>query len=264
MSHSYLAYIDESGDDGIGNFREAKVRGGSSKWLVISDCIFRQSFDLDAVSWRDEIKNMMPEKRGRDIHFAQMNHNQRTATAKSLVKRPIRAISILSNKTTIPDGVYTNRNQLYFYLTRYLIERLSWLCRDMRPQVPQGDGRVKITFSRRGGMSYPEFRAYLEHLRNADDNDINIHWPVVDVEAVSARDHSTSAGLQLADAIASAFATGVEPDHYGNCECRYAEELRPITYSRRGNFLSYGAKFVPHPNEMELTNEQRKMVQIFE
>lgn len=205
----------------------------------------------------------MPEKKRRDIHFSSMNHGQRIVAVQRLANRPIRAISILSNKTTIPDGVYTNKNQLYFYLTRYLIERVSWLCRDMRPRVPQGDGRVKITFSRRGGMSYPDFRAYLECLKGTTDQEINIHWPVIDIEGISAVDHSTNAGLQLADAIASGFAAGVEPDRYGNCECRHAETLTPIVYRRSGNYLSYGAKFVPNPAEMNLTEQQRQMVRLF-
>lgn len=263
MSHSFVAYIDESGDDGIGNYREPGAHGGASKWLVISACVFRHSFELDAVSWRDEIAALMPEKRSRDIHFNYMNHSQKLAASQSLAERPIRAISVLSNKTTIPDGIYTEKNQLYFYLTRYLIERLSWLCRDLRPRVPQGDGRAKITFSRRGGMSYADFRAYLQRLHSTEDQEIKIHWPVIDIDGISAKDHSTHAGLQLADSIASTFANGFEPDRYGNCECRYAEILKRIVYERRGNYLSYGVKVVPNHTEMNLSPDQMRMIAIF-
>lgn len=264
MTHSFLAYIDESGDDGIGKYRGPGGKGGSTKWLVISACILRQSYDLDAVQWRDEISALMPAKKRSDIHFSSMKHGQCVAAVQSLAARPIRAISILSNKTTIPDGVYTNKNQLYFYLTRYLIERISWFCRDMRPRVPHGDGRVKITFSRRGGMSYPQFREYLERLKATKDADTRIYWPVIDIKGIDARDHSTHAGLQLIDVIASAFAAGVEPDGFDNCECRYAEILKQVVYERGGNYLSYGVKFVPHPDEMDLTAQQKQMVRLFE
>nr|WP_246728338.1 DUF3800 domain-containing protein [Microvirga terricola] len=263
MTHSFVAYIDESGDDGIGNFRQPGAHGGSSSWLVISACVFRKSFDLDAVGWRDEISALMPEKRKRTIHFAHMAHGQKLAACRSLAARPIRSLSILSNKTTIPDGTYTDKNQLYFYLTRYLIERLSWLCRDLRPRVPQGDGRVMITFSRRGGMSYPDFRSYLERLRSAQDNDVKIHWPVIDIDGIDAKDHSTHAGLQLADVVASAFASGVEADKYGNCESRYAELLKRTVYERNGNYLSYGLKLVPRHNDMTLNAEQRRLIDLF-
>lgn len=263
MSHSFVAYIDESGDDGIGNFRQPGAHGGASNWLVISALVLRQTNELDAVSWRDGIGALMPEKRSRSIHFANMNHGQRVAATRSLGQRPIRTVSVLSNKRTIPDGVYREKNQLYFYLTRYLLERVSWLCRDLRPKVHQGDGRVKITFSRRGGMSYPDFRDYLQRLKDSADPDIKVHWPVIDIDGIDAKDHSTHAGLQLVDTVASAFASGVEPDKYGNCECRYAENLKRVVYERNGNFLSYGVKIVPRHTEMEITPEQARMIELF-
>jgi hypothetical protein len=263
MTHSFVAYIDESGDDGFGNFRTPGSGGGASHWLVVSACLFRNVFDLEAVKWRDEILDLMPGKKSREIHFKKLNHGQKIAACKVLADKPIRAINILSNKRTAPDGVFTNKNQLYFYTTRYLIERISWLCRDMRPRAPEGDGRVKITFSRRGGMSYDGFRDYLIRLKDAGD-DVNIHWPVIDIDGIDARDHSTRASLQLADVIASSFAGGVEPDGFGNCERRYSEELKRITYSRKGKYLSYGVKMLPKHTDLELTQDQQKFIEMFE
>jgi hypothetical protein len=170
-------------------------------------------------------------------------------------------MGVLSNKLTIPPGVYRGKNQLYFYLTRYLIERISWLCRDRRYAVSDGDGRVKIIFSRRGGMSYPDFRDYLARLQA--DQTVRIHWPVIGVDWISAMDHSQRAGLQLADLAASSFSSGVEPNPYGNCECRYAEILKPVVYRRRRNFLSYGVKLVPQLEEMTLSADQNRFVALF-
>ncbi len=158
MSYSYLAFIDESGDDGLDKFRVPGKQGGATMWLVISACLFRQTHTLDSVAWRDEIMGQMPEKKSRELHFATLNHNQRVVAANVIASKPLRAISVLAAKRPIPTGIYVEKNQLYFYMTRYLIERLSWLCRDLRPRVPEGDGRVAITFSRRGGMSYSDFR----------------------------------------------------------------------------------------------------------
>jgi hypothetical protein len=263
MSHSYVAYIDESGDDGLGKFREPGQHGGASSWLVISACLFRSAHTLDAVAWRDEISAKIPEKKSRTLHFAELRHGQRVVAAQTIAEKPLRALSVLAAKRPIPDGIYTDKNQLYFYMTRYLIERLSWLCRDMRPRVPEGDGRVAITFSRRGGMSYDDFRDYLRRLQATNDQDVRIHWPVIDIDAVSAKDHSTNASLQLADAIASSFASALEPNQYGNCETRYAEILKPVTYHRNGNYLSYGVKLVPNADECQLNDEQRRAVALF-
>ncbi|WP_170263626.1 hypothetical protein [Blastochloris sulfoviridis] len=205
----------------------------------------------------------MPEKKSRALHFVELNHSQRVVAAQIISTKPLRAMSVIAAKRPIPQGIYANKNQFYFYMTRYLIERLSWLCRDLRPRVPEGDGRVAITFSRRGGMSYETFREYLRRLKALNDPEIKIHWPVIDIDGVDAQDHSRSASLQLVDAIASSFACAVAPNPYGNCELRYAEILKPITYQRKGNYLSYGVKVVPKPEECGLTDEQNRLIDLF-
>jgi hypothetical protein len=263
MTHTYRAFIDESGDDGLGKFREIGARGGQSRWLVISACLFRQTRQLDVVKWRDEISNKMPERKRRDLHFAQLNHGQKLATVQAISEKPLRAISVIAAKEPIPAEIYTEKNQLYFYMTRYLIERLFWLCRDHRPTAPEGDGRLAITLLRRGGMQYDAFQEYLKRLKGNQSGDVRIHWPVVDIDAVRAADHSTNASLQLADTIASAFAAGFEPDRYGNCELRYAEALKPVTYGRKGNYLSYGVKIVPQPESCNLNAQQIKMLNVW-
>lgn len=264
MAHSYVAYIDECGDDGLGNYRVPEAHGGASRWLNLSATVCRMSRDLETVSWRNEIRlRLGPKRQKRPLHFVDLSHAQRVMAAQVLRTKPFRAMCVVANKPIIPAGIYAQKNQLYFYLCRYLIERISWLCRDMRQQVPEGDGRVKIIFSRRGGMSYADFRAYLERLRAAQEDDIRIHWPVIDIDGIEALDHSTRAGLQISDIVASALSAGVEPDHFGNCELRYAELLKPIIYQRRGNYLSYGMKFYPWADRIQLDPQQEALVNLF-
>lgn len=177
-------------------------------------------------------------------------------------------MNVIAAKEPIPPDIYVEKNQLYFYMTRYLIERISWLCRDDRPTVKEGDGRVAITFSRRGGMNYGDFRDYLRKLKASQQNDVQIHWPVIDIDVVNAADHGKVASLQLADAVASSFAAGFETDFYGNCEPRYAETLKPVTYNRKNwqgvrNYLSYGVKIVPSHTDCPLNAQQKKMIEIW-
>lgn len=264
MAHSYVAYIDECGDDGLGNYRVPEVSGGASRWLSLSATVCRMSRDLETVAWRNEIRNRLSEKRrAKPLHFVDLSHAQRVMAAQVLSEKPMRAMAIIANKPAIPTGIYTQKNQLYFYLCRYLLERVSWLCRDMRKVVQEGDGRVKIIFSRRGGMSYDDFRAYLGRLKADEDHDVRIHWPVIDIDGIEALDHSTRAGLQISDIMASALSAGVEPDHFGNCELRYAELLKPVVYCRGGNYLSYGMKFYPWADKIELAPQQEALVALF-
>ena len=133
----------------------------------------------------------------------------------------------------------------------------------MRRDVPEGDGRVRIVFSRRGGLSYEGFRRYLMRLKTGDQEDIRIHWNVIDIDGIEARDHSSKAGLQIADLIAYCMTAALEPNPYGNCELRYARILRPLIYKRGDNYLSYGVKLVPRANQIPLTPQQQEFVDFF-
>jgi hypothetical protein len=265
MPSSFIAYIDESGDDGLsGTYRVAGHQGGSSNWLTISASMWRYSRDLEAVQWRNEIRKQLPaQAQKKTLHCLNLTHQQRVMACNVLQTKAIRSVCVMANKPVIPPNIYTQKNQLYFYMSRYLIERISWFCRDMRPQVPEGDGRVKIVFSRRGGLSYDGFKSYLNRLKDGDQDGINIHWNVIDIEGIEAADHGARAGLQIADLIAYCMTAALEPDAYGNCEQRYAEILRPLIYKRGNNFLSYGAKLVPRADQIPLNEQQQRFINLF-
>ncbi|WP_375143773.1 DUF3800 domain-containing protein [Acuticoccus sp. MNP-M23] len=260
MSHSYLAYIDESGDDGLSDFRTPGQRGGASRWLVISACVIRASRSLDAVGWRDEALRLAG-RTSRELHFHKLSHSQKKVVAAAIARKELRFSAVLGKKDTSEASPFTRKNQLYWYLTRYLIERISWLCRDFRGRVREGDGRVQITFARRGGMDYKDFQSYLFNLR--DNMDTTIHWPVIDIDSVTATEASRLASLQLADCGARAVAEAFEPDMYGNVEGTYIRALRPRLYHRSGNYMSYGLKLLPSEERAALTDQQHAVLQHF-
>lgn len=103
----------------------------------------------------------------------------------------------------------------------------------------------------------------MDRLQRTDDQDIRIHWPVIDIPGIEAADHSSRAGLQIADIIATCVTAGLEPTMYGNCELRYAQILKPIIYQRDGNYLSYGMKLVPRAEDIPLNEEQRGFLTLF-
>jgi len=267
MAHSFIAYIDEAGDDGLNpdKYRVPGRSGGSSHWLTIGATVWRLSRDLDAVRWAKEIRGRLPQQKAhKPLHYKDLDHAQRVMAITGLCGRPMRATAVIANKPIIPAGLYPQKHQLYHYLCRYLIERLSWLCRDMRPKVPEGDGRVKIVFSRRRAMNYDDFQAYIQRLKNAADPEIRIHWPVIDIPAIEAEDHGNRFGLQIADLVISGLTAALEPDFYGNVEPRFARMLKPVIYHRGNNSLSYGTKVVPNAETIPLTDQQREFLAIFE
>lgn len=246
--------------DIIGN----PAKGGASIWLTIGAVVWRFSRDLDAVQWAKAIQAQMPpQKRNKPLHFADMNHTQRIMAIDGLCGRPMRITAVIANKPAIPPGIYVEKNQLYHYMSRYLLERLSWICRDMRKDVPEGDGRIKIIFARRGGMSTIDFKNYLNILKNSNDPEIQIHWPVIDIDGIEAHDQPAKFGLQMADIAISGLTWALEPDLYGNCEPRYARALKANIYHRGNNYRSYGTKLVPKAEQLPQTKELSEFLEIF-
>jgi len=249
MSHSFVAYVDECGDDGLAHYRMRLRSGGASHWLGVGAVVWRMSRDLEAVQWAKGILADLPQRNRKLLHFKNLDHNQRVMALHHLSEKPLRIICVMAHKPSL-QAEFSEKNQLYHYLCRYLVERISWLCRDLRPRAPEGDGRVKIIFARRGGMSYPDFQSYLFTMQQSARTDIRIHWPVIDIDAIEARDQPERYGLQLADLAVSGLCAGLEPDFYGNVELRYARILRNNVFQRNGNYLSYGAKILPLPGDV--------------
>lgn len=265
MAHTFIAYIDESGDDGLsGNYRGAGRSGGSSHWLGIGAVVWRASRDLDAVEWAKSIGNKLSNQRKRQtLHFLNLNHVQRIMAVNELAGKPMRVVAVVSNKKSIPLGTYNHKNQLYHYISRYLIERISWLCRDMRRHAPEGNGKVRIVFSRRGGMSDCDFKDYLRRLKESNDADVKIHWPVIDIDGIQSFDQANRRGLQIADIAISSICSALEPDLYGNCEPRFIKSIKQNIYNRKENYLSYGAKILIRPDLEPEYPQLREFFEVF-
>src|ERR1700723_1076053 len=104
MAHSFIAYIDESGDEGLsGQWRVPQQQGGSSHWLSIGAVVWRVSRDLDAVKWAQAIQaKMPPQRRTKTLHFAEMDHGQRVMSVDGIKGKPMRVVSVIANKPIIP------------------------------------------------------------------------------------------------------------------------------------------------------------------
>lgn len=239
-THEFVAYIDESGDDGLSGFR-AVGKSGSSNWLVLAACLVRRENDLSLVKSRDALLAGFSKTQTREIHFQKLRHEQKTVVCQTMAKMPIRVSNVICCKAHIPeDNTYGHTHNLYWYLCRYLMERISWFCHvNRKTKTPI----ARIVFSNKGGMKYSQFEAYMKILK-AKGNKTSINWASIDLEQIEVHPSSRYAGLQFADASAGAFAAGVEPNHFGNTEASYAKALKPIVYRKKKNYWSYGAKFV--------------------
>jgi len=230
MPPTFVVYIDESGDEGF-NFSK-----GSSDWFVLSAVVTRHTSDLATTRLVDGIRSSLGRPDNKPLHFRDLRHEHRLPFVHEVAKAALRAVSVLVHKPSIKEPeTFQQRYRLYYYACRYLLERVSWYCRDNKTPKDIGDGSADIIFSNRSGMSYKELRTYLDRLReNTDAWDVRIDWKVVQADQVTAFTSGRKMGLQIADAVASSFFFSVNPSKLGFTEDRYARMLKPIVYNRDG------------------------------
>jgi hypothetical protein len=236
---SFIVYIDESGDDGF-------VFPRSSEWLVMSAVLVPLSQHSNVIHRTQDILTPVGWSKGKSVHFGSIDHERRVFLASEIATLPVVVTSILAHKPSITESeaLKTKRSgRFYAYTVRLLLERISWYCRDNRPQDDVGDGTVHLIFDNRTRGSYLQLRAYVNHLKEAVET--SIHWPVVMSERIDARSPRDQACLHLPDSVAGSMRAALEISKFGHTEHRFAKILQPVTYQHSGRYRSYGLKFFP-------------------
>jgi hypothetical protein len=172
--YHYIAYVDEAGDPGLKKVRPMDA-DGSSEWMVLSAVVMRAKWEPDVPAWLQETKkDIRVDVRGA-LHFRNLSPARRLAVAQSLAEKPIRAISICSNKKNMRGWRNLRAEKIpsqewfYNWCLRLLLERITGFC-EARRQKDFGDGpcKIKIEFSKRGGHRYSQTRAYTLYLRHQE------------------------------------------------------------------------------------------------
>lgn len=244
MTASYVAYVDESGDEG---FVFNPDGSGSSKWFVISAVLVKFSEDNQIVRLMREIRAKFGRDENAHIHFRDLSHERRLPYVDAISHAPVVWMSVMVDKPALKDRhTFQKRHLLYFYAFRYLLERISWYCRDNAAR--DGNGKVDIYLSNRSSMSYDDLYEYIERLyERAEELNVKIAWNTLSKFIPMAA--AKRAGLQVADAVASSTYFALQP-RQGYTEPRYITMLKPRMYIRGSNYLSYGLKFFPQPNPL--------------
>jgi hypothetical protein len=259
LAAEFTVYIDESGDDGF-KFPATPGAGGSSEWLVLSAVIVRTAAESQIIRMMADLRARLGRRPLEPLHFRNMKHELRIPYVTAIASQPLRVISVLVHKPSLsdPSKFEKPKNRLYFYSVRYLLERVSWFCRDVHRAKAQGDGTARIVFSNRSSMSYDELRNYIGILLNKRPpfGDVRIDPTVVRPQQIEARTHEQMAGLQIADAVASSFFFGVQSHPFGFTEPRYALALSPVLYRHKQCCHAYGLKFWPRECDALLQNRE--------
>ena len=133
MKPSFIAYVDESGDEG---FVFNADGGGSSRWFVLSAAVIRQINDLQLVACLKDVRTVLKKEPKTPLHFVDLKHEQRVPYIRRVGELPIRTVSVLVHKPLIaePEKFQNTKYLLYRYATRLLLERVSWLVPGSAPR----------------------------------------------------------------------------------------------------------------------------------
>ena len=244
--YSFTVFIDESGD---GGFVFKPDGTGSSRWLILSAVVVRKKNGGKIVDLMRQIRGALGAQPKQALHFVKLDHARRVAYARAIGEAPfLRTVSVLIHKPSLrePEKFQSEKDLLYRYACRYVLERVSWLCEEHHVEG-EGSGLAEVIFSNRDQMSYDALRAYLCVLRGANDASPSqkMAWKHLDPAHVRAVQHTQLAGLQIADAVASGLYAAVTANRFGDAEDRYARLLSPTFRGYKGTVRGFGLKFWP-------------------
>jgi hypothetical protein len=149
-------------------------------------------------------------------------------------------------------------------LFRYLLESASAECKRWTYPAYGEIRPIKIMFSRRKEISYPQTRAYLYKLkterrdRSYFNNKNQIDWSIVDIPGIEGRKDKEEIGLQIADCAASGIYRSLDESWFGNATPKYLEFLSKRFIRIDTTPWDYGFKLLPDNFGARLSEDQRQ------
>jgi len=248
---SFFACIDESGDQGF----SFGTQNSSSPWFVLA-AVVGLAVNTPELSTRVlQLKKEIGWNPSKHLHFKDVKSDRRDVVIQRTVecRDHIRSIVVMFHKPSLANPeAFSENNRLYFYSTRFLLERISWLCRDSREHQSKthGDGTCRLIFSRMNEVSRLSLVGYLERLRNTEST---VYWPAFRQDRLEAMSPSKHVGLQLADVVAHSFYCADHPNEKRRAHS-WAETLKPIMHrGRNGAYRGSGVKIFPAFAENQIT-----------
>lgn len=273
--YDYVAYIDEAGDPGLQRIRPLDP-GGSSEWLVVSAVVMKAEHEPEAQAWVRSILQQIGSRQRTDIHFADLYPHQKAIVTSALTKLPICCFAMCSNKKNMkkyrnvaPEIRMGVKDWFYSWMTRMVLERVTHFAWSHSVKTLDSVRPMKVIYSTRGGLNVSQMAAYYEWIKRQSLNDNlwlpwgDIEWEMLTFHLLGVMPHHISAGLQLADIVASAFYKAADKHHTGACDATFARILDPrmarFPFLRSGHVSGYGVKLLPNFERAKLDADQSEI-----
>jgi hypothetical protein len=280
MGHGFYLFVDEAGDEGLDRVRPLDP-DGASEYFVLCGILVRTGKYAEIAQSFNRAKALLGMDASEQVHFRDLDQEQKLSIISSLATLKFGAVAIVSNKRNMQGyrnlrceaknlevirGRNRPRRYNWFYngLFRYLLERASSECRRWTYSAYGELRSIKIVFSRRKEISYPQTKAYLyklkseRHDRTYFNNRRQIDWSVVDISGIDSRKDKDEAGLQIADCVASAIYRSLDETWFGNVTPLYLEILKDRFIRTNTTPWDYGFKLLPDNFRAPLSESQRR------
>jgi hypothetical protein len=280
MRHGFYLFIDEAGDEGLERVRPIDANG-ASEYFVLCGILVRTNKYAELAQSFNRIKAKIGLATSDQVHFRDLDEEQKLTLISALATLKFGLVAVVTNKRNMQGyrnlrceakslevirGRSRPRRYNWFYngLFRYLLERASAECKYWTYPAYGELRSIKIMFSRRKEISYPQTRAYLlklkteRHDRTYFNNKRQIDWSVVDILNIDSRKDKDEIGLQIADCAASAIYRSLDESWFGNVTPRYLELLSDRFIRSNGSPRDYGFKLLPDNFRAPLSNDQRQ------
>lgn len=248
MAGTFIAYVDESGCEG------GEHGKGASEWFGLTAIVTTHEHLALLGERIAAFKAEYKKSADWNFKFTALDPKRKIRIAQILAGLPVRITSILVHKPSLTnEKLRTDHKRLYFYYGKFLIERISWICRDAKG-ASNPDSRCEIIFSKRSKFPYDELQEYIRKLPETDHNS-RASWDHIDASIITAVPHYGSDGCILADVAASALTLAVEATEFGITDWRPQVELLPAYYAPAKVYRGNSIKLFPSEAEsMPLTD----------
>jgi len=224
----FIVYIDESGDEGL-DFSPGK----SKRWFILAAALYPANTERGILKMLDSVRETLKKPSDPNnryyFHWYKLKHEHKIVLTHAIANSDVRIVSIRVDKHKLYEtGRWAERENLYWYATKFLLERVSWECGVLQKTLRLAHKRAVVCFSNRGNMKYENLRNYLRRLKsNAEQGrrTSNISWSVIDPDRILTYPPTQRAGLQVVDAICGAFYNACVENSFGFCESSYLRIL---------------------------------------
>ena len=272
QTYGYVAYIDEAGDPGLTRVKPCD-KPGSSEWLILSAFVVGAPNEANIVPWVREIIAKFKSYQRNDLHFTNLSSRRRKVVCNEIAAMPARCFVVCSNKKNMRGyrnpfaEKYPNPNWFYAWMSRLLLERVTHFVHAKSLEQHREVKKLRIEFSERGGLTHASLNTYFEWLKmKSVGGDMfipfgDLKWETMHRDLIHIYPHKKRAGLQLADAVASAFFKACDCYDTGACDPQFAKLLEPRIarvpdVTNGGQISGYGVKLMPSFGKANLLPEQ--------